>query len=60
MTARTSAPHPVVLAEHVERALAERAGRPLCILDIALPRDVDPAVAALDNAARRIETLAAE
>jgi glutamyl-tRNA reductase len=32
------------------RAAVERRGdRPLCILDIAVPRDVDPAVAKLDN-----------
>jgi glutamyl-tRNA reductase len=45
----TAAPHPVVLEEHVRPALATRGGRPLCILDIALPRDVDPAVGTLDN-----------
>lgn len=45
----TSAPHPVVLTEHVRPALASRGDRPLCILDIALPRDVDPAVRALAN-----------
>ncbi len=37
----------VVPAEVVERAVAARAGRPLVILDLALPRDVDPAVARL-------------
>ena len=45
----TSAPHPVVLVDHVRPALAARGDRPLCILDIALPRDVDPAVRALAN-----------
>jgi glutamyl-tRNA reductase len=45
----TAAPHPVVLEEHVRPALAHRGGRPLCILDIALPRDVEAAVGALDN-----------
>ncbi len=35
----------VVPADLVERAVAARAGRPLVILDIGLPRDVDPAVA---------------
>jgi len=45
----TSAPHAVVLPEHVKPAVGERGGRPLCILDIALPRDVDPAVGDLDN-----------
>jgi len=45
----TAAPHAVVLAEHVRRALESRGDRPLCILDIALPRDVDPAVGELAN-----------
>jgi glutamyl-tRNA reductase len=45
----TSAPHPVVLPEHVRPALDSRGDRPLCILDIALPRDVDPTVGQLDN-----------
>jgi glutamyl-tRNA reductase len=45
----TAAPHAVVGPAHVAPALAQRGDRPLCILDIALPRDVEPAVGALDN-----------
>ena len=45
----TAAPRAIVFAEHVRPALAARGDRPLCILDIALPRDVDPAVGELDN-----------
>jgi glutamyl-tRNA reductase len=45
----TAAPHPVVRPEHIAPTLEARGGRPLCILDIALPRDVDPAVRALEN-----------
>jgi glutamyl-tRNA reductase len=45
----TSAPHPVVHPQSLAPGLAARGGRPLCILDIALPRDVDPAVGQLDN-----------
>ena len=45
----TAAPHPVVRMQHVVPAIERRRGRPLCILDIALPRDVDPAVRALSN-----------
>jgi glutamyl-tRNA reductase len=45
----TAAPRPVVSAERVRAAVARRGDRPLCILDIAMPRDVDPAVARLDN-----------
>jgi len=45
----TSSPHAVVSAERVRDTLERRGDRPLCILDIALPRDVDPAVAEMDN-----------
>ena len=45
----TAAPHPVVRPAHLEPAVAARGDRPLCILDIALPRDVDPAVRAMEN-----------
>ena len=45
----TAAPHAVVGVDHVRPALAARGDRPLCILDIALPRDVEPAVGQLDN-----------
>jgi glutamyl-tRNA reductase len=45
----TSAPHAVVFVDHVRPALGARGDRPLCILDIALPRDVDPAVGDLEN-----------
>ncbi len=45
----TAAPRPIVSADRVRSAVAKRGDRPLCILDIALPRDVDPDVATLDN-----------
>ena len=45
----TAAPGTVVFVEHVRPALAARGDRPLCILDIAVPRDVDLAVRRLDN-----------
>ena len=45
----TAAPRPVVSVERVRAAVDARGDRPLCILDIAVPRDVDPAVAELDN-----------
>ncbi len=37
----------VISQELVERVVAARAGRPLALLDLALPRDVDPVVRAL-------------
>lgn len=45
----TASPHPVVGVDHVRSALRARRDRPLCILDIALPRDVEAAVGDLDN-----------
>ena len=45
----TAAPQAVVFVEHVRPALGARGDRPLCILDIALPRDVDPAVGGSSN-----------
>ncbi|HEV8449389.1 MAG TPA: glutamyl-tRNA reductase [Gemmatimonadaceae bacterium] len=49
MVCSTAAPRAVVFTEHIRPALAVRGDRPLCILDIALPRDVDLAVRRLDN-----------
>lgn len=43
----TSAPHHVLHAEEVARIMAKRHGRPLCLIDIAVPRDIDPACAAI-------------
>lgn len=45
----TASPHTVVGVEHVSAAMRARGDRPLCILDIALPRDVDAEVGKLDN-----------
>jgi len=45
----TAAPHTVVTWDRVAPVVARRGGRPLCILDLAVPRDVDPAVAQLEN-----------
>ena len=45
----TASPHIVVGAERVRDGLDRRGDRPLCILDIAVPRDVDPTVAEMDN-----------
>jgi glutamyl-tRNA reductase len=38
----TSSPHPIVGAEELELVLAQRAGRQLLLIDIAVPRDIDP------------------
>ena len=45
----TAAPLPVVTAERIRAATDIRGDKPLCILDIALPRDVEASVGDLDN-----------
>jgi glutamyl-tRNA reductase len=40
----TSAPHPIIYPEDLATILAGRGGRPLVLVDIAVPRDVDPGV----------------
>ena len=40
----TSAPGHVVERAHVERALRGRKGRPLFLIDLAVPRDLDPRI----------------
>jgi glutamyl-tRNA reductase len=46
----TDAPHPIVRHADVEAAMAKRAERPLVLLDLAVPRDVEPEVASLSGA----------
>jgi len=45
----TSAPAPVLRRADVVRAIRAREGRPLVCVDLALPRDVEPAVASLEG-----------
>ena len=45
----TSAPHPIIQPAMVREALRARRSRPMFFIDIAVPRDVDPAVNALEN-----------
>src|SRR6266566_3142168 len=45
----TAAPHAVVTWDRVAPVIGGRGGRPLCILDLAVPRDVEPAVGQLEN-----------
>ena len=44
VVAATASREPVIQAPEVEAAMAARHGRPLLLLDIALPRDIDPRV----------------
>jgi glutamyl-tRNA reductase len=43
------APHWIVDVSHVEAAMKQRSGSPLVIIDIAVPRNVEPAVGEIDN-----------
>lgn len=43
----TDAPHPILTVEAIRSTLAARQGRRLCLIDVAVPRDVEPAVGVL-------------
>jgi glutamyl-tRNA reductase len=47
--ASTSAPHPIVHRGDVAEVMRHRRGRPIFFIDIAVPRDIDPAVHGLEN-----------
>ena len=46
----TSAPHFVIVPEMVEKVMAKRRGHSLFLIDIAVPRDIDPRVNNIDDA----------
>jgi glutamyl-tRNA reductase len=43
VVASTSSPHAILGAEELAVVTAERRGRPLLLIDLAVPRDIDPA-----------------
>ncbi|MFI4990346.1 MAG: glutamyl-tRNA reductase [Solirubrobacterales bacterium] len=45
----TSSPHPIVGRDELEIVMREREGRPLLLIDIAVPRDVEAACAELEG-----------
>jgi len=45
----TRAPHYLLRPDHLRRALRQRRNEPIFIIDISVPRNVDPAVNELDN-----------
>ena len=47
--ASTAAPHPIVRRDILAPVMKKRRGKPLFLIDIALPRDIDPDVNELDN-----------
>ncbi len=47
--ASTSSPHPIVGQSELREVMAARNSRPLLLIDIAVPRDIEPECAALDG-----------
>ena len=47
VVASTSSPHPIVTADALGEVISARAGRPLALIDLAVPRDVEPECAEL-------------
>ncbi|MBK1790097.1 glutamyl-tRNA reductase [Persicirhabdus sediminis] len=45
----TGAQHPVLLAEHVQKVRRKRKYKPLFLIDIAVPRDIDPATGEIEE-----------
>ena len=45
----TSAPHAIIHPAMIEKVLPKRGGRSLFLIDIAVPRDIEPAVNQIDN-----------
>ena len=45
----TASPHPIVGREELELVMAERGGRSLLLIDIAVPRDIDAGCGELDG-----------
>jgi glutamyl-tRNA reductase len=49
LIASTSAPHPIVRYDQVKRVMSARRHRPLFLIDIAVPRDIESEVNSLDD-----------
>ncbi len=47
VVASTASPHPIIGVDELEHVMRARRGRPLLLVDIAVPRDIDPACADL-------------
>jgi glutamyl-tRNA reductase len=45
----TGSPHSIIEREELAAVMKARGGRPLLLIDIAVPRDIDPAVAGLEG-----------
>ena len=53
VVASTSSPHAIVGRDELELVMAAREGRPLLLIDIAVPRDIDPACAEIEGVTLR-------
>ncbi|HEV2819840.1 MAG TPA: glutamyl-tRNA reductase, partial [Solirubrobacteraceae bacterium] len=49
VVASTASPHPIVGREELELVMKVRGGRPLALIDIAVPRDIDPSCGDLEG-----------
>lgn len=49
LIASTGAPHYIVTRERVAKIMRQRRGKPLFLIDIAVPRDIDPACEEVEN-----------
>jgi glutamyl-tRNA reductase len=49
VVASTSSPHPIIGVDELELVMREREGAPLLLIDIAVPRDIDPACGELEG-----------
>ncbi|TLD43513.1 MAG: Glutamyl-tRNA reductase [Candidatus Jettenia ecosi] len=45
----TSAPHYVIHTQQIKEAIKHRRGNPIFLIDIAVPRDIEPDIAKIDN-----------
>jgi glutamyl-tRNA reductase len=52
VVAATASPHPILHRDAVAEVIPEREGRPLLLLDLAVPRDIEPSVGELDGVVR--------
>lgn len=49
LIASTSAPHPIIHYDQIKRVMSVRRGKPLFLVDIAVPRDIDPKVHSIED-----------
>jgi len=49
LMASTGAPHYILTKDRISKVIHQRRGRPLFLIDIAVPRDIEPACGEVDN-----------